>query len=126
MKAYVKNFYVEKRLGLATLNMDSSLSLPGEAVVKLKAKIDSLATWTIVSYISKSWIGCAILDSQSFMVSISEKGQVRSILKHKLTSNGYVNDIDDLEFTGIFTLHQAYAGGRLGIMLAIERDAAAI
>ena len=124
VKTNVKHFYVDGELGLAIVNMDDTLSLASNSKVNLKAKVDSEAKWTIVTSIAKYWIVCGDLESEghTIMASISRQGYVRSILNLKLTSNGYINDKDGTEYSGIFTLHQAYIRGRRGIMLAIERD----
>ena len=120
MKSNVRHFYVDKELGLATLNLDHTLSLPCLIVVDLKAKIDSEAKWNIVTYIATYRIVCGDrdIDGQAIMASISRHGVVISTLRFKLTSNGYKIDM----FAGIYSLHQAYTRGRRGIMLAIERD----
>ena len=123
VKSNVKNFYVDGRLGLATINTDRTLSLPTLTEVDLKAKVCSEAIWTIVSCIANFWIASGHLDSdgKAVMASISKKGKIISALKLKLTSNGNRNR-DGIEFAGIFTLHQAYVRGRRGIIFAIERD----
>ena len=126
VKSNVKQFYVDILLGLATLNLNNTLSLPSDTVVELKAKVDTQATWTIVTLIAECWIVCGDRDLKSddyaIMASISRQNKVRSTLKLKLTSNGYKNQYDSREFAGIYSLHQAYVRGRRGIMLAIERD----
>ena len=126
MKSNVKNFYVDRRLGLATLNLDHTLSLPSLNEVELKAKVDSKAKWTIVIYIAKFWIVSGDLDlcrdGQAIMAIISKKGDVRFKLKLKMTSNGYMREDGIIEFAGVYSLNQVYARGRRGIMLAIERD----
>ena len=123
VKSGVNHFYADRRLGLATVNMNGTLSLPAGAEVDLRKKVDSKAEWTIVTCIAKSWVvsGHLDLDGHAIMARISKQGNVRSTLKLKLTSNGYM-DYDSMEYGGIFTLHQAYVRGRRGIMLAIERD----
>ena len=124
VKTNVKHFYVDGELGLAIVNMNDTLSLATNSEINLKAKVDSEAKWTIVTSNAKYWIVCGDLESEghSIMASISRQGYVRSILKLKLTSNGYINDKHGTEYSGILTLHQAYLRGRRGIMLAIERD----
>ena len=123
VKSNVNNFYVDRRLGLATLNLNHTLSLPNGTKVDLKAKVDAKATWTIVACIAKCWIVCGDLESNGYaiMACISRQGRVRKPLKLKLTSNGHVNR-GVVEFAGIYSLHQAYVSGRRGIMLAIGRD----
>ena len=147
VKENVENFYVDKGIGLATLNKNDSLNmddtlnidgglnkddtldaghtltLPSDTVVNLKAKVDSKAAWTIVTCIAKCWIICGehYHDGHAILASISNKGDIRSILKHKLTSNGYVNN-DGSKYAGIYSLHNVFTRGRRGIMLAIERD----
>ena len=117
------HFYVDGRLGLATLNVDNTLTLPVGTEVNLKAKVDFEATWTIVTCIAKCWIasGDRDLDGYAIMASISKQGKARKPFKLKLTSNGYENS-DGRQFAGIYSLHQAYIRGRRGIILAIERD----
>ena len=125
VKSNVENFYVYRRLGLATLNKDDILSLPSGTILDLKANVDSEATWTIMTRIAKCWIVCGDLDlssdSHAVMASISRQGVVRKPFKLKLTSNGYKNR-DGRKFAGIFTLNPTFVRGRRGIMLAIERD----
>ena len=120
----VENFYVDVRLGLATINTNDTLSLARDTVVDLKAKVDTKAKWTIMTCIAKCWIVCGDLnlksDGQSIMTGISRQGVVRSTLKIKLTSNGYRKG--GIKFAGIYSLHQAYVRGRRGIILAIECD----
>ena len=124
-KENVKHFYVDKGLGLATVNVAGTLSLASDTKVDLKAKVDSKATWTIVTCIAKCWIVCGDLDLETdghaIMAGISKQGYIISTLKLKLTSNGYINN-NDIKFAGIYSLHQAYVRGRRGIMLSIERD----
>ena len=123
VKSKVKRFYVDKGLGLATVNIDGTLNLAIEAEVDLRVNVDSKAEWTILTCIAKFWIvsGDRDIEGMAIMVSISKKGDIRSIFKLKLTSNGYKNR-QNLEYAGIYSLHQAYVRGRRGIMLAIERD----
>ena len=125
VKENVKNFYVHGRLGLATLNLDHTLSLPSHTVVDLKAKVDYEARWAIVTRIAKCWIICGERDLEhnghAIMASISRQGDITSTLKLKLTSNGYVNKRGNM-FAGIYSLHNVFTRGRRGIMLAIERD----
>ena len=125
VKSNVVHFYVDGKLGLATLNMDNTLTLPVGTEVNLKAKVDFEATWTIVTCIAKCWIASGDRDldrdGHAIMASVSEKGDITSTLKLKLTSNGYANS-DGIMFAGIYSLHNVFARGRRGIMLAIERD----
>ena len=126
VKEKVENFYVDGRLGLATLiSRKYVLSLPSGTKVDLKSKVDAKATCTIVSCIAKWWIVCGYRDLDSdgraIMASVNDKGDVRSTLALKLTSNGYVNN-RGLKFAGIYSLHNVFTRGRRGIMLAIERD----
>ena len=148
VKENVDNFYVDERLGLATinkndilnthdsfnmngtlnkglptLNLGDTMPLPSDTAVDLKAKVDAEASWTIVTCIAKCWIACGehYRDGYAIMASVNDKGDIRSTLKLKLTSNGYLND-DGRKFAGIYSLHNAYSRGRRGIMLAIERD----
>ena len=53
MKSNVKNFYVDERLGLATINVDYSLSLASAYDVDHPAKVDDIAKWTLVTCIAK-------------------------------------------------------------------------
>ena len=124
VKKNVENFYVDGRLGLATLNENHTLALPSGTVVDLKAKVDSEARWTRVTRIAKCWIACGErdlkTDGYAIMASVGNKGDIISTLTLKLTSNGY--EYRDTKFAGIFTLNPAFVTGRRGIMLAIERD----
>ena len=126
VKENVENFYVDGRLGLATLNLNHTLSLPSDTEVDLKANADSEATWTIVTCIAKCWIACGDrdldIDGHAIMASVNSQGDIISTLTLKLTSNGYKDYKDSRMFAGIYSLHQAYVRGRRGIMLAIERD----
>ena len=127
VKEKVENFYVDGRLGLATLSTNNVLSSPSGTDVDLKAKVDSKATWTIVACIAKCWIVCGDRDHETdghaIMTSVNDKGDVRSTLTLKLTSNGYVNDEGiKFKFASIYSLHNVFTRGRRGIMLAIERD----
>ena len=121
VKEKVENFYVDVRLGLATINTNNTLSFETGPEVDLKAKVDTIPTWTILTPISECWIVCGDIDGYAIMVSVTEKGYVRSTLKFKLTSNGYDHG-RGIEFAGIYSLHQAYVRGRRSIILAIERD----
>ena len=121
VKSNAERFYVDKRRGLATLHFDDTLSLASGAIVDLRLKVDPNAKWTIVTCIAKYWVVSGDFGDQSIIASITNKGDVRSALKLKLTSNGYVGRYD-IEYGGIFTLHQVYIRGRRGIMLVIERD----
>ena len=112
--------------GLASLNIRDTLSLPSDTEVDLKAKVDFNATWTIVTCVAECWIACGDRDLEhdghAIMASVSNKGNIRSTLKLKLTSNGYNNLNNFRKFAGIYSIHQAYVRGRRGIILAIERD----
>ena len=125
VKEDVNSFYVDRRLGLATLNTSNSLTLPNGTVVDLKAKVDSKATWTLVTCIAEYWIACGDrdldIDSHAILASVDKQGRVRSKLTLKLTSNGYKKR-DGVMFAGIFSLQNVFITGRRGIMLAIERD----
>ena len=127
VKSNVNNFCVDRRLGLATLNLNHTLSLPNGTKVDLKAKFSAKATWTIVTSIAKCWIVCGDLDldrdGYAIMAGISNHGYIISTLKLKLklTSNGYKNRFGYM-YGGIYSLHQVYVRGRRGIILAIERD----
>ena len=111
VRSDVVNFYVDRRLGLATLNLDQTLTLPSLTEVDLSEKVDSEAIWTIVTCIANFWIVCGDRDldhdGQAIMASINKKGDVRSILKLKLTSNSNKHYRDSRVFSGIFSLHQA-------------------
>ena len=123
VKSNVKHFYVDGGLGLATLTLDDTLSLATGIQVDLRAKVDSEASWTIVTSIAKCWIACSDRDIEghAIMASVNRQGKAKKPLKLKLTSNGYVRK-DGNKFAGIYSLHQVYVRGRRGIMLAIERD----
>ena len=122
VKENVENFYVDARLGLATVNMNGILSATCGTQVDLKAKVDSDATWTMVTCISKCWLVCGDRDGHTIMAGIEKKGYTTSTLKLKLTSNGYKNRKGIAEFAGIYSLQNVFTKGRRGIMLAIERD----
>ena len=128
-------FYVDRRLGLATVNTDNNLSLSTGTKVDLGQKVECYATWTIVTSIAKYWIVSGDFHSQAVIESINEKGEIRSKIELNKTSNGCVNregreyedqdssiDSEENDYAGIYSLHQAYVRGRRGIMLAIERD----
>ena len=121
VKENVENFYVDGRLGLATLNKDHTLSLPSLSDVDLSVNVDSEAKWTLVTCIVRHWIVSGDRDGQAIIGSVSKQGDVISMLKLKLTANGFKN-FNGIMFTGIYSLHQAYVRGRRGIILAIERD----
>ena len=132
VKEDVNNFYVDGVLGLATLNKGNilirgnSLTLPNGTLVDLKANVDAKTNWTIVACIAECWIACGErdleTDGHAIMASVSNKGNIRSTLTLKLTSNGYNHWRDIIKFAGIYSLHNAFTRGRRGIMLAIERD----
>ena len=117
----VKHFYADQRLDLATLHTNGRLDLNGDLPIDLRKKIDSNADWTIVNSIAKCWIVSGDLDGQAIMASITNKGDIRSTLRLKLTSNGY-EDHNEMAYGGIYALKNAYARHRRGIILAIERD----
>ena len=125
VKTNVENFYVDKGLGLATLNLDRTLSLPSLTEVDLKAKVDSKAKWTVLTCIAKCWIGCGELDlsgdGRAILASISQLGDIRSTFKLKLTSNGFKGSFGNM-FASIYSIHKAYERGRRGILLAFEPD----
>ena len=123
VKSNVKHFYVDGGLGLATLTLDDTLSLATGIQVDLRAKVDSEASWTIVTSIAKCWIACGdrVIEGHAIMASVNRQGKAKKPLKLKLTSNGYVRK-DGNKFAGIYSLHQVYVRGRRGIMLTIERD----
>ena len=132
MKSKVKNFCVDRRLGLATLNKGdilntgNNLTLPNGIEVDLYAKVDFKAAWTMVACIAKCWIACGDrdlkTDGHAIMASVNEQGRIRSTLTLKLTSNGYVDERDGRKYAGIYSLHNVFVRGMEGIMLAIERD----
>ena len=136
VKSNVWDFYIDKTRGLATIDMSYILSLASVDEVIPLPKIDPLAQWTIVTCIAKYWIVSGDLYDQSIITSISNKGDVISTLKLKLTSNGYLAEMasecydysdegiqyETMRFAGIFTLNPVFVRGRRGIMLAIERD----
>ena len=123
VKSSIKIFYVDRGLGLATVNLDHTLSLANRTEVDLKAKVDSEAIWTVLTCMAKCWIVSGDLESDGHAViaGISKMGNIMSTLKLKLTTNGYKNKDGSYMYGGIFTRHQAYGRGRQGIMLAIER-----
>ena len=120
IKSHVQNFFVDKILGMAIVDRTGTLYLDNEVEVDLK-KVKTEAKWTIVTCIAKCWIVSGDHDDQAIMASISKKGDIRSTLKLKLTSNGYM-DMDGLKYAGIYALWKVYATGMRGIMMAIERD----
>ena len=122
IKIDVENFYVDEQIGLAIINIDGTLSLPDGTRVNLKKNADPKAQWTLLTNIAKYWIVSGDLDNQSVIASIDKNGKFKSRLKINLTSNGHLDYHDGHKFAGIFTLHQAYARGRRGIMMVIERD----
>ena len=62
VKSNVERFYVDKGLGLATVNVDYTLSLASSIKVDLRQKVDSKAIWTLVICIAKCWIVSGDLD----------------------------------------------------------------
>ena len=119
----VKNFYVDRSIGLATVSKNGILSLASGTEIDLLKIVESKVIWNILTCIAKCWIvsGELELDGQAIMASISKQGDVRSTFKLKLTSNGYKNS-KGIKFAGIYSIHDAFVRGRRGIMLAIERD----
>ena len=120
IKSDVENFYVNKQLGMAIVDRVGILYLDNEVEIHL-TKVDTKAKWTIVTCIAKCWIVSGDNHDQAVMASISKKGEVRSTLKLKLTSNGY-KGLGGLEYAGIYALRKVYVTGMRGIMMAIERD----
>ena len=106
----MENFYVDRELGLTTVNVDGTLSLESGVELDLRQRIYSRTIFTIVTYIAKYWIISADIDcdGKAIMASISKQGKIKSTLKLKLTCNGYINDKHGTEYSGIFSLHQAY------------------
>ena len=136
VESNVENFYVDRRLGLATVGLDSCLSLASGVEIDLLTKIDSKVEWTNVTCISKYWVvsgdfdldrdGCAIISS------INKQGDIRSTLKLKLTSKGNIKrrsedeeesmEVVIVRFAGIYALQKVYVKAMIGIMMAIERE----
>ena len=121
VKSNVESFYVDSLLGIATVNVDLTLSLDGGTEVDLRQKVESQAEWTIVTCIAKCWIVSGDLDGMAIIAAITNKGNIISTLKLKLTSNGFEHR-EGNKYAGIFVLRRAFVRGRRGIMLAIERD----
>ena len=137
--------YVDKELGVFTINRLCSLCLENRTKVNLPTISCYSAIWTIVTCVAKFWIvsgdrnlandhnlffnllrygnlfGDRSIVGEVTMASISKKGKVILTLTIKLTSNGYKNS-DGKEFAGIYTLQKVYVTGMQGIMIAIERD----
>ena len=88
VRSNVEHFYADRRLGLATVNQDSILSLDSANDVILLTKLDLEAKWTIVICKAKCWIVSGDISGHVIMASISKQGDVRSTLELKLTSNG--------------------------------------
>ena len=120
IKRNVENFYVDKELGMAIVDWNCTLSLDNKVEVDL-TKVNTQAKWTIVSCIAKCWIVSGDHKDKASMASISKKGDIRSTLKFKLTSNGYKGNYGR-KYGGIYALQKVYAIGMRGIMMAIERD----
>ena len=121
VKTKIQHFFADKRLGLATVHTDGILPLASGTELDLRQNVDPKAIWTIVTCIAKCWIVSGDLDGQAIMASITNKGDIRSTLRLKLTSNGY-EDHNEMAYGGIYALKNAYARHRRGIILAIERD----
>jgi hypothetical protein len=119
IKSEVENFFVDKILGMAIVDCGRILYLDNVVEVDL-TKVNREAKWTIVTSTATCWIVSGDNDDKAVMASISKKGEVRSIFKLKMTSNGYIK-YDGSEFGGVYALHKVYAKGMRGIMLAIER-----
>ena len=125
IRSDVQHFFVDKILGMAIVDTVGTLYLDNEVEVDL-TKVNTEAKWTIVTCLAKSWIVSGDLyldyDGLAIVSSISEKGDVKSTLKLKLTSNGYQNRDGIVRFAGIYALRKVYVTGMRGIMMAIERD----
>ena len=120
IRSDMQHFFVDKKLGIAIVDTFGTLYLDNEVEVDLK-KVNTQAKWTIVTCIAKCWIVSGDDQDMTVMASISKKGEVRSMLKLRLTSNGYVNK-DIRGYGGIYALLKVYVTGMRGIMMAIERD----
>ena len=121
VKSNVERFYVDKGLGLATVNVDGTVSLASRTEVDLRQKFDAKTKWNIITCIAKCWIVCGDRDNQAIIACISRKGDIRSKLKLKLASNGFKNP-KGMKYGGIFGIRQAFVRGMEGILLVIERD----
>ena len=73
VKSNVENFYVDSLLGMATVNVDLSLSLDSGTEVDLRQKVESQAKWTIVTCVAKCWIVSGDLDGQAIIASITKR-----------------------------------------------------
>ena len=120
VKPHVQNFYVDKILGMATVDRAGTLSLDNGVEVDLK-KVDSLAIWMVETCIAKCWIVCGDNGDRTSIASISKKGKVISRLTIKLTLKGCKNYFGR-EYGGIYALQKVYVRGTRGIMMAIESD----
>ena len=101
---------------MATIDLDRNLSLDRGVEVDLIKAVDPLATWAIVTCISQYWIISGDHENQAIVASISKKGDVRSTLEFRLTSNVY-------EVEGsIYALRKVSVAGMRGIMMAIEHS----
>ena len=120
VKSHVQNFYVDEILGMAIVDWNVTLYLDNEVEVDL-TKVITEVKWMIVACIAKCWIVSGDLKDQASMASISKKGEVRSTLKLRLTSNGH-KGWGGLKYGGIYALRKVYVAGMRGIMMAIERD----
>ena len=109
IKRDVENLHVDKILGMAIIDRFGTLYLDNEVEVDLK-KVNTEAKWTIVTCISKCWIVSGDHKDKTVMANISKKGDIRSTLKLKLTSNGYKN-WDGRKYTGIYALRKVYVTG---------------
>ena len=120
VKSYVQNFFVDKILGMAIVDTADTLYLDNEVEVDL-TKVNTQAEWTIVTCIAKCWIVSGDHKDQASMASINKKGEVKSMLKLRLTSNGYKH-WNGRGYEGIYALRKVYVTGMRGIIMAIERD----
>ena len=69
--------------------------------------------------VAKCWNVSGDRKDRARMASISKKGEVKSMLKLRLTSSGYKNR-HYMEYAGIYALQKVYVTGMKGIMMAIE------
>ena len=120
IRSNVENFFVDKILGMAIVDTVGTLYLDNEVEIDL-TKVNTEAKWTIVTCIAKCWIVSGDHKDKAVMASIIKKGDTRSTLKLRLTSNGFKNHVG-LEYTGIYALRKVYVTGMRGIMMAIEPD----
>ena len=128
VKPHVQNLYVDKELGVCTIENDT-LSLESGTEVNLRKEAYYYSNWTVVTCVAKSWIvsgdrnhfGDCNLVRDVTMATISKRGKVISRFKIKQTSNGHKNR-DCKKYGGIYSLRKVYVTGMRGIMMAIERD----